>query len=613
MCALCRTGAVASAANFECSVVAGADAATSQLQPGAGAGELQAPGSIYSYQQIADYLRLGYWGVEDHQWIDMDGGGSGTNITYNIDGLTAAGQQLALSALQAWQDVCDVTFVRTSAAAELSFDDTYGGAFTGWTFGGSDGTYIVGSYINVGTSWLDSYGSGFDSYSYLTYIHEIGHALGLGHAGPYNGGGTYNANAIYANDTWQYSVMSYWQQSNFGGASTRYVMTPEIADILAVQIQYGAATSTRTGNTVYGFNATAGGIFNFAAYASAPALTIYDNGGNDTVDCSGYTANQVIDLRAGSYSSVGGLVNNIGIALNAVIENAVGGSGSDVITASGADGGWMCGLDGDDTIIAYGGNMQLAYGDGGQDQLFFIGNQNQLFGGAGTDWLGVSGDNNTLIGADGDEWMGASGIGNTVVGGEGHDSLFAYGTGNGLHGEAGNDWLGVSGNGNTLAGGAGFDWIGASGTGNTLTGGEDGDTLISFGSNSLDGGNGDDWVGCSGNGNTLKGGAGDDYLAASGDDNLLDGGQGDDILLVAAHSDDRFVFHFGYGHDTVQGFSTAAGDVVDMEGFGLSFAALQSTMSQVGNDVVIALDTGHSLTLRNVQLGTLSAGDFDLA
>jgi hypothetical protein len=29
--------------------------------------------------------------------------------------------------------------------------------------------------------------------------------------------------------------------------------------------------------------------------------------------------------------------------------------------------------------------------------------------------------------------------------------------------------------------------------------------------------------------------------------------------------------------------------------------------------VVIELDTAHSLTLRNVQLGTLTAGDFDLA
>ena len=64
-------------------------------------------------------------------------------------------------------------------------------------------------------------------------------------------------------------------------------------------------------------------------YSPAPALTIYDSGGNDTLDCSGYSAAQIIDLHAGAFSSVGGLVNNIGIALNAIIEKAIGGIGND--------------------------------------------------------------------------------------------------------------------------------------------------------------------------------------------------------------------------------------------------------------------------------------------
>ncbi len=71
-----------------------------------------------------------------------------------------------------------------------------------------------------------------------------------------------------------------------------------------------------TGDTVYGFNNTAGSIFNFASYSQAPALTIYDSGGNDTLNCSGYSTAQTIDLHAGAFSSVGGLTNNIGIALN---------------------------------------------------------------------------------------------------------------------------------------------------------------------------------------------------------------------------------------------------------------------------------------------------------
>src|SRR5213075_3461850 len=98
----------------------------------------------------------------------------------------------------------------------------------------------------------------------------------------------------------------------------------------------------RTGDTVYGFNSNAGAVFNFSNYTSAPALTIYDSGGNDTLDCSGYSAAQTIDLHAGAFCSVGGLVHNIGIATNTVIETAIGGSGSDTLIAN----DFGCTLDG---------------------------------------------------------------------------------------------------------------------------------------------------------------------------------------------------------------------------------------------------------------------------
>ena len=74
------------------------------------------------------------------------------------------------------------------------------------------------------------------------------------------------------------------------------------------------------------------------------------------------------------------------------------------------------------------------------------------------------------------------------------------------------------------------------------------------------------------------------------------------------------MFQFGFGHDAVQGFSTAGNDVVHLESFGLgTFANLQTYMSQVGNDVLIGFDVGHSLTLQNVALGTLNQNHFDLA
>src|SRR5205807_2708294 len=86
-------------------------------------------------------------------------------------------------------------------------------------------------------------------------------------------------------------------------------------------------------------------------YSQAPALTIYDSGGNDTLDCSGYSAAQVIDLRPGAFSSIGSLVNNIGIALNAVIEKAIGGTGNDRLIAS----------DTGSTLSGGGGNDQFNF------------------------------------------------------------------------------------------------------------------------------------------------------------------------------------------------------------------------------------------------------------
>jgi serralysin len=143
--------------------------------------------------------------------------------------------------------------------------------------------------------------------------------------------------------------MSYFDQSNYGGGTYDYVITPQMADIHAVQSIYGA-TTTRPGNTIYGFNSNAGSIYNFNNYAGKPAFTIYDSGGSDTLNCSGYWSNQTIDLNPGHWSSVGGYVNNIGIYINTKIENAVGGHGNDLIIPKGNLVSTLTGGGGNDTF-----------------------------------------------------------------------------------------------------------------------------------------------------------------------------------------------------------------------------------------------------------------------
>ncbi len=339
---------------------------------------------VASIATLADWLVNGFWttysGSIAHHWAS-------STITYNLGNLNAAEQALALSALNAWHDVANINFVQTSGAANINFN--HNGTMQAVTSASWNGAgQMISSTVDISTDWVTTDGgandgkTGIDSYAYQTYLHEIGHALGLGHQGPYNGSASYSTNATFANDTWQYSIMSYFAESNYSGSSYRYVITPQIADIYAVALMYGAATTTRTGNTVYGFNNTASSIYNFSSYSQAPALTIYDSGGNDTLDCSGYSSSQTIDLRAGNFSSVGGLTNNIGIALGTVIENAIGGSGSDTLIANDS-GCSLSGLGGNDTLI--GGAVA-----------------DRLTGGSGRDTLTGNGGADTFVFASGD-------------------------------------------------------------------------------------------------------------------------------------------------------------------------------------------------------------------
>ncbi|QEW21011.1 Serralysin C precursor [Marinibacterium anthonyi] len=312
---------------------------------------------VYSVDQIADYLTDGFWAANGQQTRSFDVQTGGT-ITVNINGLDAVGKATALQALDAWSAVTGLTFAQASNAM-ITFDDTQSGAYNSSS---TSGTTIVASNVNVHTSW-----QGYGDYYLQTFIHEIGHAMGLGHGGMYNGTADFNTQAHYANDSWQMSVMSYFSNTENPNvsASFAYLATAQLADIVAIQNLYGTPTDIQTGNTIYGDNTTVSQ--HGMGLNTGKAVTIFDSGGTDTIDLGTRGYNQRIDLYAEHFSDMNGKTGNLAIARGTVIENVRTGSGADQIIGNTADNRLESGA-GNDTILGEGGN-DILVGGAGADTL----------------------------------------------------------------------------------------------------------------------------------------------------------------------------------------------------------------------------------------------------
>ena len=323
-----------------------------------------------STQDITNYLIDGYWisiGEQSRHFVSAS-----NTIDVNLTALDADGRQLARWALDVWDDYINITFREVASGGQIIFDDTDAKDANGnvieaaGTTTQTDGAFISSSNVTIGRAWLNHYGTDRNSYSFETYLHEIGHSLGLGHPGPYNGDAVYGVDNIFDSDTRQFSIMSYNDQNQYGFASDMFSQTPHLADLQAVFFLYSSRAS-REGNTTYGFNAsaeTAGSVFDFTLN-NEPSITIYDTKGLDTLDVSGFGDAQIIRLSNGTFSDIGGFRSNVSIALGAgtVIENAVGGFGDDRIEGNDADNELSGGF-GQDTLFGGAGNDTL---DGGAD------------------------------------------------------------------------------------------------------------------------------------------------------------------------------------------------------------------------------------------------------
>lgn len=321
--------------------------------------------------QFADYMINGFWqdfGGSARSW-------SQANVTYSISNSYSATQKQGFRmAFDQWADVADITFSEVASGGNINI--VVGNDGSAWSGSSTSGGNILSNTISVDTSVFGWQNIGtIGDYALMTAIHEIGHSLGLGHTGNYNGSGSYATDAVWANDTRQYSVMSYFDANNSGADHSdtngwQYGSTPALYDILAIQTIYGANTSVRSGNTTYGFNSNAGRTqFDFSVTGD-PVVAIWDGGGIDTLDLSGYAVAQTIRLGEGEFSDVGGMTGNVAIAFGTTIENATGGSGNDSIYGNTANN-ILLGGNGSDTLFGSTGSDTLN-GQAGTDSASYL-------------------------------------------------------------------------------------------------------------------------------------------------------------------------------------------------------------------------------------------------
>ena len=435
---------------------------------------------FFSGNRNVDATLIGVkWGIQDLTYSFPTSGSNYNGLAYDSNGVSlyhldagtlqqssarAGFAMIAAATGLTFTEIADTDTVHANIRISQSGDQDVGSAYGGFP---SDTRTVAGDiwFGRTNQPFYDLAVKG--SWGYSTMLHEIGHTMGLKHGHQdytnldlsffFGTSPRFGSQSLTPDrDGQAWSLMTYTVSpgagTTFGGEKINQPQSYMQYDLAALQYMYGANYTTNAGDSVYTFSQTTGEMSINGVGQGAPSgnkifLTIWDGGGNDTIDASNYSTGVTIDLRPGEFSTVdqAQLANTLAAAnltalapgnfamsllynndARSLIENATGGIGNDIFVGNTANN-ILNGGAGSDTVIftsTTGVNVTLndtatdvvVNHDGETDILRSIEN---IVGTIGSDNLVGNSQNNMLVGG-----LGGNDI---LFGNDGDDQLIGGG------------------------------------------------------------------------------------------------------------------------------------------------------------------------------------------
>lgn len=557
-----------------------------------GGSSLGSPGGVVTWSLAGAGLDIDAFDDNNGRSVDGD---SFLNFDYRTE---------ISEALNAWSEAGDIEFMQVEDGGGSAGSNPV--ADIRIFFGEIPGSVIGMAYYPVGPDiagdiLLDTdrvFNSDQDIFAAVA-LHEVGHALGLGHVS-YNSVMTprISASTLQTDDINGIRQI-YGAQDN---APTLYRMTSRQTDLNILESSFQLTViGTVAGNRIDGTQADE---------------TILGAGGNDVL--LGRQGNDHLEGGTGNDKIYSGRGNDVVIAgdgndyvlVGGGIESFDGGNGKDYISYYNSSNGVRLDLQADtvsgswainDTIM----NFESAAGSKTGDDV--------LRGTVGANTLRGYGGNDVLHGLEGND---------RLVGGRGNDKIYSGKGDDVVFGGDGNDYIRVGGGKESFDGGDGKDYISYFDSSNgvridlradKVSGSWAVNDAIKNFESAAGSDTGDDVLLGTAGANTLRGHGGDDtFFARDGADRLyggdgkdhLDGGNGNDLLWGGKGAD---VFHidFGEDHDVIKDFQNNI-DEIQLDNF--VFSGGQDAFDfarQVNSDVVFDFGGGEGLTIEDTTIGKL--------